>query len=295
MPGSRPGAVSIPFDSPTHQRRVLTVVCAIECRQRLPAFRREPRNVSVSDVAEHFRGIRWFSRLIGCRRGCHAKRHAKPSCDGRCCLHVPRAEPRTGSLWFIDACGIARRFRVRRIGMTVSPPRPWKTGPAVCLISNLYHAQLSLPVCLEPSIHFTRPTATMSEQWGRNGAACLVYAQSASSSSQVGADVLEVRDQPVHQVAGPRRVCDDRVGRAVIVEFKRILTVADVAGIDAAQAEPFEMPHQGRRRQHTARQSCGCREGTGSAAPLPPVASGRNQPRGARSWIACPSAGPQGQ
>ena len=94
----------------------------------------------------------------------------------------------------------------------------------------------------------------MSEQWGRNGAACLVCAQSASSSSQVGADVLEVRDQPVHQVARPRRIRDDRVGRAVMVERKRILTGADVAGIDAAQAEGFQMPDQVRRRRHTARQ-----------------------------------------
>ena len=31
------------------------MVCAIECRQQLPAFRREPRNIGVSDVAKHFR------------------------------------------------------------------------------------------------------------------------------------------------------------------------------------------------------------------------------------------------
>ena len=41
LPGDRPGAVSILFDSPSHQRRVLTVVRAIERRQQLPAFRRE--------------------------------------------------------------------------------------------------------------------------------------------------------------------------------------------------------------------------------------------------------------
>ena len=38
------------------------MVCAIECRQRLPAFRREPRDIGVSDVAKHFRGVRWFNR-----------------------------------------------------------------------------------------------------------------------------------------------------------------------------------------------------------------------------------------
>ncbi len=42
------------------------MVRAIECRQRLPAFRREPRDVGVSDVAKHFRGIRWFNRCVGC-------------------------------------------------------------------------------------------------------------------------------------------------------------------------------------------------------------------------------------
>ena len=31
-----------------------TVVCAIECGQQLPAFRREPRDIGVSDVAKHF-------------------------------------------------------------------------------------------------------------------------------------------------------------------------------------------------------------------------------------------------
>jgi hypothetical protein len=42
-------------------------------------------------------------------------------------------------------------------------------------------------VCFEPSIHFTRPIVTMSEQQGMNGAACRVDAQSNSSNSQVGA------------------------------------------------------------------------------------------------------------
>ena len=32
------------------------MVCAIECRQRLPAFRGEFRDIGVSDVAKHFRG-----------------------------------------------------------------------------------------------------------------------------------------------------------------------------------------------------------------------------------------------
>ena len=53
--GGRPGAVSILFNSPSHQRRVLSVVCAIERRQQLPAFRREPRYVSMLDIAEQLR------------------------------------------------------------------------------------------------------------------------------------------------------------------------------------------------------------------------------------------------
>ena len=57
-------------------------------------------------------------------------------------------------------------------------------------------------------------------------------------------DALEMRDQPVHHLARLRRVRDDNVGRAVMVERKRILTVADVAGIDTAQAEFFQMPDQ---------------------------------------------------
>jgi hypothetical protein len=42
-------------------------------------------------------------------------------------------------------------------------------------------------VYFDPSIHFTRPIATMSEHAAINGDACLVCAQSDSSSSHVGA------------------------------------------------------------------------------------------------------------
>ena len=63
------------------------------------------------------------------------------------------------------ACGIARRFWCAVEGS----PRPGRAGgwqwPPLCLASNLYQARLSLPVCFEPSIHFTRPIVTMSEQW----------------------------------------------------------------------------------------------------------------------------------
>src|SRR5687768_2258704 len=37
---------------PAHQHRVLTVVCAIECRQQLPAFRRELLDGFVAHIAE---------------------------------------------------------------------------------------------------------------------------------------------------------------------------------------------------------------------------------------------------
>ena len=96
-------------------------------------------------------------------------------------------------------CGNARRFRCAE--WSDSSVTPVEDGAALCLISNLYHAQLSLPVCLEPSIHFTRPIATMSEQWGMNGAACLVCAQSASSSNHVGAMFWKCAISRMHQVA----------------------------------------------------------------------------------------------
>ena len=78
-------------------------------------------------------------------------------------------------------------------------------------------------------------------------------------------------------VAGVRRVGDDRIGRAVMVERKRILAGADVAGIDAAQAEGFQMPDQRAVASTRLGEACGCRAGTGSAAPPLPVASGRNR------------------
>jgi len=56
-------ALSSLFDS-THQHRVLTVVRAIEGRHCLPAFRREPRGISVSDVAKLFRAIRCHALIL---------------------------------------------------------------------------------------------------------------------------------------------------------------------------------------------------------------------------------------
>ena len=64
---------------------------------------------------------------------------------------------------------------------------PMKDGAGRMPESNMYQQVLSLPVCFDPSIHFTRPIATMSEQWGRNGAAWRVCFQSESNSSHVGA------------------------------------------------------------------------------------------------------------
>ena len=98
----------LPSDLPppsTHQHRVLTVVCAIECRQQLPAFRREPRNLSVSDVAKHFRGPMVQSLRV--RRGRNAKRNAKPLAMG---VLPARSASRTAN-WFAaarKACRIAR-------------------------------------------------------------------------------------------------------------------------------------------------------------------------------------------
>jgi hypothetical protein len=82
------------FDS-SHQHRALSVVCAIECRQQLPAFRREPRDIGVWDVAELlFGGIRWLdpSRALGDDNGVrisHALQRAAR-------LGVSPTMPRTG-------------------------------------------------------------------------------------------------------------------------------------------------------------------------------------------------------
>src|SRR4051812_16163225 len=48
----------------------------------------------------------------------------------------------------------------------------------------------------------------------------------------------------MHHRAGIRRIRDDAIGRAKMVERKRILTAADVATIDALQSELFKMPDQ---------------------------------------------------
>jgi hypothetical protein len=48
--------------------------------------------------------------------------------------------------------------------------------------------------------------------------------------------------QPVRQVAGVRRVADDYISRTVGVDREGVLVGADVAAIDAAQTEAFQMP-----------------------------------------------------
>ena len=80
------------FDS-SHQHRVFTVVRAIESRQRLPAFRRESRNVGVSNIVEYFR-----ARCGGYGR--YAIRYAKPLAISLL-LACLRAEPRCRSLWLV--------------------------------------------------------------------------------------------------------------------------------------------------------------------------------------------------
>ena len=50
-----------------------------------------------------------------------------------------------------------------------------------------------------------------------------------------------MRDEPLPYVARRRRVRNDRIGRAVVVERKGILTGADVAALNAAQAEGLQM------------------------------------------------------
>src|SRR4249920_2260050 len=55
---------------------------------------------------------------------------------------------------------------------------------------------------------------------------------------------LKMLDQSVHQLADVRRVRNDCIARAVVVERQRILSGAYVAGMDAAQPERFQMPDQ---------------------------------------------------
>jgi hypothetical protein len=84
------------FES-AHQHRVFTVVCAIECRQRLPAICREPRNVGLPHVPKHF-----------CERGHNAKRNANPLAMGALSARR-RAKPRTGSLRLVTLAALLGR------------------------------------------------------------------------------------------------------------------------------------------------------------------------------------------
>ena len=77
------------------------MVCAIECRQPLPAFRREPRDIGVSDVAKHFR----IDGSIAGWGGRYAKRNAKPLVMGALPARL-RAEPRTGSLRLVTLAAL---------------------------------------------------------------------------------------------------------------------------------------------------------------------------------------------
>jgi hypothetical protein len=53
-----------------------------------------------------------------------------------------------------------------------------------------------------------------------------------------------VGDQPVHKLAREGRVRDDRIGRAIGIDRKGILSSADVALPNAAQTKRFQMPDQ---------------------------------------------------
>ena len=59
------------------------MVCAMESRQRLPAFRRKLRNIGVSNIAKHLpRETAKVNRCVACRRGRYDKRYAKPLAIG---------------------------------------------------------------------------------------------------------------------------------------------------------------------------------------------------------------------
>ena len=86
-----------------------------------------------------------------------------------------------------------------------------------------------------------------------------------SISSHVGAMPWKCSISPCISVAVRLvgRIGDDRIGRAVMVERKRILAAADVAGIDAAQAEGFQCrtsapsPAHGSAKVRMPRGRCG--------------------------------------
>ena len=81
---------------------------AVEGRQQLPAFRREPRNLSVSDVAKQFGDSAASIGVSRSETGRHAKRNAKQPLAMR--TLPARLASRTAN-WFAAArktCGIAR-------------------------------------------------------------------------------------------------------------------------------------------------------------------------------------------
>ena len=153
------------------------MVRAIECWQSLPALRREPRDVGVSDVAKHFRTSRRFNGRDWRVSDVTLNVTLRVSCDGRAVCTFRRAEPSNWIAAVRNACRSTHRLQCVN-GSSRLGRGSGRQGRSYASKSNLYHAWLSLPVCFEPSIHFTRPIVTMSEQFGMYGAACLVAAQS---------------------------------------------------------------------------------------------------------------------
>jgi len=79
-------------------------------------------------------------------------------------------------------------------------------------MSNKYQAQLSFPVFLLPSIHFTLPTLTIFAQYVIKVADCFVCIQSASNKNQVV-------NQWMQYFPIPRRVCNAKINRPAHTRF----------------------------------------------------------------------------
>ena len=82
-------------------------------------------------------------------------------------------------------------------------------------------------------------------------------------------DLLEMPDQRMQDRALPRRVGDDHVRSAVMVDREGVLAGRDVAPVDAAQPVGFPGAAPGRRHRRIVRRRCGCGEGAELAGAPP--------------------------
>ena len=73
----------------------------------------------------------------------------------------------------------------------------------------------------------------------------------------------------MHQRLDVQRVSDSHLRAAILIERQGVLTGRNVASVDAAQPEAFQMAHQTAVASDTVRRTSGSREGVESAAAPP--------------------------